>query len=188
MIEVIGSYTLYYDKFDFLEPVYNSKFRKNYWWFTIAYDIFVVILFSIFYQKIIATPRFKTILKITTLAFTVFSIGYIIHNIDALFIQLLPVIQIGGALIILLCFVLYFIELLLHNRIMYFYKSLYFYITIGIFLWWIIITPLTFYDLYFSNADWNFIFLQWQIFLFANFIMYTTFVIGLIVSKPEQSA
>lgn len=186
IIEYVGSYPLYYNTFNFLKPIYNSIFRKNYWWFTIAYDIVVIILFSIFYQKILVSLKFKRILKYATWVFAVVSFCYAALNLEALFNQLLPVVQIFGALIILLCCILYFLELLLNNRIIYFFKSIYFYITIGIFLWWIIITPLVFFDLYFNNSDWNFIFLQWQIYLFVNFLMYTLFIIGFIVSEPEK--
>jgi len=186
-VEIIGSYAFFYDRFDFLKPIYNSIFRKTYWWYTITFDLVGIILFSVFYQKIINKSIFKKTVKYSTYIFTVFSILYIVLNSDILFQHFFPVIQILGAIIILMCTVFYFMELLLNDKIINFYKSIYFYISIGVFLWWIILTPLSFYDLYFINADWNFIFLQWQIYLFANFFMYITFTIGLIVSKPEVS-
>ena len=91
-----------------------------------------------------------------------------------------------GALIILLCTIFYFIEILQSEKILIFYKSLNFYISAAIFIWWLIVTPIVFYDIYMSNSDWNFIFLRWQIYLFANIIMYLTFTFALIWYKPEK--
>ena len=89
-------------------------------------------------------------------------------------------------LLIIICCVFYFIELLNTESILRFSKLLFFYITIAIFIWWIIVTPMVFYDIYFKSEDWDLIILQWQIYLTANFFMYTTFAIGLMVSEPEK--
>jgi hypothetical protein len=186
IIELVGCYPLFYSTFKFLEPIYNSVFRQNYWWYTIAFDLIAIVLFSILFQKIICNKLYVMILKYSTYAFVLFSIFYIIFHHDIFFIQFFPVIQITGAIIILSCSIFYFIELLLSDHILHFYKSVYFYIAISIFIWWIVITPLTFYDVYIVGSDWNYIILKWQIYLSLNFMMYTTFAIGLLVSKPEK--
>ena len=95
------------------------------------------------------------------------------------------ILDILGSLIIFLCTVFYFFEILQSDNILTFYKLLNFYISTAIFIWWLIITPLVFYDIYNSNYDWNFIFLKWQIYLFANIFMYSTFTFALIFCKPE---
>ncbi len=184
-VELIGSYSLFYEEFEFLKPVYNSIFMQNYWWFTFTFDIITIILFSILFQKILKSPVFCKTLKGITILFIVFTLIYLILNRHLFFFQFFIPVQIFGGLIIIMCSVFYFIEILQNNQILKFYKSIYFYISISIFTWWIIITPLSFYDLYFKNSDWKFIVLQWQIYLFANFFMYTTFTLGLIFSKPE---
>lgn len=185
VIDLIGSYTRLYGVFDFFKPVSSSIFRKNYWWFTLTWDIGVITLFSILYQKIIENKNFKFILKIITLIYICFAIIFLLINYQGLFHKTFPLLQILGAIIILLCCSFYLFELMKSDSILNIQTNLYFYITVGIFMWWIILTPLSFYDLYFVNADWNFIILKWQMYLFANFFMYTAFTIGLIVSKPD---
>ena len=49
IVELIGTYSSLYKNFSFLEPIYNSLFRQNYWWYTIAFDIIGIVLFSLFY-------------------------------------------------------------------------------------------------------------------------------------------
>lgn len=185
-IEVIGSYSNYYKYFDFMESIYNSVFRKTYWWYTLSFDLGITLLISIFFQKILKHPSNRKILKIITGAFIILFISYVIYNKDVFFFQTFPVIQIAGAVVIICCSILYFTELLQSDLILNFYKSIYFYVAAAIFIWWIITTPLSFYDLYFRHADWNFIILKWQIYLFANFFMYVTFAVGLLVCKPEE--
>ncbi|GAL73156.1 hypothetical protein JCM19302_3037 [Jejuia pallidilutea] len=73
-----------------------------------------------------------------------------------------------------------------------FYKSLNFYISAVIFIWWLIIAPLTFYDVYYKYEigvgvfDKAFVDLRFQIFLFANLFMYLTYTFALIWCKLEN--
>ena len=184
IVELVGFYSSCYKYFSFLEPVYNSVFRQNYWWYTLSFDVMAIVLFSMLFQKVIINKVYINILKYGTYCFVLFSLVYLIYNRDVFFFQFFPVIQILGAFIILSCSVFYFIELLLSENILRFYKSVYFYIAIAIFIWWIVVTPLTFYDVYMVNSDWNYIILKWQIYLSLNFFMYVLFSVGLFVSKP----
>lgn len=51
------------------------------------------------------------------------------------------------------------------ETILSFYKSINFYISSTILIWWLVITPLVFFQIYFLNVDWSFIILRWQIYL-----------------------
>ena len=118
--------------------------------------------------------------------FVLFSIVYISLNIDDFFNSSLPIIGILGAIIIFLCAVFYFLEILLSDSILLFYKSINFYISAAIFMWWLIVTPLVFFENYNTTSDWDFVFLKWQIKLFANIFMYLTFTFGLIWCRPQK--
>ena len=92
-----------------------------------------------------------------------------------------------GALIIFLCSTFYFIQILNTDKILVFNKQVNFYISIALFVWFLVTTPLDFYHIYFLNVDWDFIFLKWEIYLFANIFMYSTFTFALIYCKPENN-
>lgn len=96
-------------------------------------------------------------------------------------------ITIFGALIVLFGAVSYFIEVLKSDKILDFYKSIDFYISATVFIWWLVITPISFYNIYFTTADWNFIILKWQIYLFANIFMYGMFSFALLWCKPQNN-
>ena len=77
-------------------------------------------------------------------------------------------------------------EILLSDTILVFYKSINFYISVAILIWWLIITPIVFFEKYNTTSDWDYVFLKWQIKLFANICMYLTFTFALIFCKPEN--
>lgn len=184
--EFLGGYNRYIRDDKFLNFLKGSLIEENYWWFTMFWKIGAILFFSFYYQRILSNPKFKFIIKYISYAFFAFSIIYIIFNWEDYFTKFFPAISIFGAMIIFLCTIFYFIETLQSDKILTFYKSLNFYISITIFIWWLIVTPLVFYDIYMSNRDWNFILLRWQIYLSANIFMYSTFTFALIFCKPEN--
>jgi len=169
--------------FSFLQ---GTVFVKNYWWATLYWKIGAIMFFAFYYHRIMKTVVFKKVIKIAAFSFLLFSISYIAFNWSDYFIMFFPAVDVSGAFIIFLCTVCYFIEVLKSDKILTFYKSLNFYISFAIFIWWLIVTPLVFYDVYMSRLDWNFIFLRWQIYLIANITMYLTFTFALIWCKPEN--
>lgn len=190
LIEFVGGIPGYVEKYDFLfdikEKLKGTIFEKNYWWYTISWNIGAPIFYSFYFRKILKDNMFINTLKFTSFLFLVSSIIFIVLNLKAFFISSFPFINIFGTLMILLCVVFYFIEFLKSDEILIFYKSINFIVSTTIFLWWLVITPLVFYQIYYSKADWDFVILRWQIYLFANICMYLTFTFALIWCKPEN--
>ena len=185
--DFIGSYVHYIKNDGFLNFLEGTVFIRNFWWSTLYWKIGAILFFSFYYYYYILTyEKFKRIVKYSGYFFLAFSIVYILFNWDDYFVQFFPIISILGAIIVFLCTIFYFFETLESDKILTFYKSINFYISAAIFIWWLIITPLVFYDIYNSHYDWNFIFLKWQIYLFANILMYSTFTFALIWCKPEN--
>ena len=187
LCDFLNSYVHYIYNDGFLSFLKDTVFIWNYWWSTIYWKIGAIMFFVFYYNKILENKIFKTSIKYSGWFFFLFSVVYIIFNWDDYFIRFFPIISILGAIIIFLCTIFYFIEVLLSDKILTFYKSINFYISAAIFIWWLIITPLVFYDIYNSNKDWNFIFLKWQIYLFANIVMYLTFTFALIWCRPQKN-
>ncbi|MEN3322177.1 hypothetical protein VP395_00425 [Mariniflexile soesokkakense] len=183
--DFLGSYVRYINN-GFLSFLQGTVFTRNYWWSTLFWKIGAILFFVFYYIQILKTNLFRKLIKFFGYAFFAFSITYILFNWHDFFNKFFPAISIFGALIIFFCTVFYFIETLLSDKILTFYKSLNFYISTAIFVWWLIITPLVFYDIYNAQIDWNFIFLKWQVYLFANILMYSTFTFALIWCKLDD--
>jgi hypothetical protein len=190
LLDFFGSYTIYVAKYEFLEPIKEALkgtlIEKNYWVFTFFWSIGAILFFAFYYQKIIINKHFKRIIYYATCLFLLCSTVYIFLNINAFFKASIPFIKVSGATIIFMCVIFYFIELLKSDEVLTFYKSLNFYISSTIFIWWLVTTPVVFFEIYFSSADWNFVFLRWQIFLFMNIFMYLTFSFALLWCKPQN--
>lgn len=185
--DFVSTYT-HHVKYDgFLNFLEGTVLEKNYWWSTLFWKVGAILFFAYYYNKILTTKKFKLIIKVIGLIFLVFSIIYIVLNWDDYFIRFFPSINIFGACVIFFCTVFYFIEVLRSNKILIFYKSLNFYISFAIFIWWLIITPIVFFDIYLINRDFEYIRLRYLIYLIANIIMYSTFTFALIFCKPDKT-
>lgn len=186
IIEVVGSYTRYIETFRFLEFLKDTKFRTSHWCATIFWNIGSALFFSFYYIKILKKKVFISILKVICLLFMVASIISMIINWDTFFNEFSPFITVSGTIVILLGISFYLIEILQNDKVLMFYKSINFIISSALLVWFIITTPLVLYNTYYSSSDWNFVFLRWQIFLFANMFMYLTFTFAFIYSQPND--
>ena len=187
--DLINNYPKFIRNDGILSFLKGTVFELNYWWSTLFWNIGAILFFAFFYNKILKTILYKNILKFTGLIFFAISFICILLNWDVYFTNFFPIISISGAVVIFLCTGFYFIELLQSNKILTFYKSLNFYISLAIFIWWLIITPIVFYDVYDingANKDLDYYFLRRYIYLFVNVFMYSTFTFALIWCRPQD--
>lgn len=186
-IELIANYPrylIYFNKYHLLD---GFLIKRNYWWYTLTWTIGSALFFSYYYQKIIKTKALKSLLNslFWIMVFTVFIT--LIVDYKQLFSSFPVIFEIASFSVIVLSALCYFIEILKSDKILKFYKSIHFYISSAILFWWLIITPLVFYEVYFSTSDWDYVILKWQIKLFANIVMYSTFSFALLWCKPQNN-
>ncbi|MEZ4802796.1 MAG: hypothetical protein R2797_08475 [Gelidibacter sp.] len=190
ILELVGSYPRYVIAFEFLkdakEYLKGTKFQNNYWFFTIFWSIGSALFYTFYFRMNIKSNVFKTILNYGIILFLAGTTIHLAIN-GNLFFSVRPIfINVSGVSIILLAIIFYLLEILKSDKVLKFHKSINFYIAATVLLWLMITTPLTFYNNYFSSADWNFVFLKWQIFLFANVFMYLTFTFALLWCNPHN--
>ena len=190
--DCLGGYVSYVLPDKALSFLIGTKFEKNHWWSTLYWTLGAPLFYVFYFNKIIETLLFKNIIKYSGCFLFLFSLVYIALHWELFFYQFFPVFNVLGAIIICMCSVFYFFEILISDKILYFYKSINFYISVSIFIWWLIITPLSFYTVYFTYEvgkdffDLDFVSLRKQIFFFANLFMYLTFIFALIYCKPNK--
>lgn len=183
--EVLSLYTMLIKNGSVFWFLKGTVLQRNYWWGTLYWTIGSIMFYSFYFKQIIKTEKYLIILKYSRYFFLAYALIYIATHFNNYFLRNIPSLTIMGTIIIFMCVIFYFIEVLQSNKILKFYKSINFYISSVILIWWLIITPLVFYQVYFNNVDWNFIFLKWQIFLFSNIFMYSTFTFSFIFCNPE---
>lgn len=190
IVEIGGGIPVYLRPGGLLED-YGSllKYRffySNYWWYGLFWTIGSVLFWSFFYQKIIRNKTYKQLLNFSTYVFVICVSVYTIMHINQFFITVLTFNKMFGSIIILMAIVLYFLNVLQSDIILTFYKSIYFYISLALFFWWIITMPLYFYQrfIYFENMELRM--LINSIRLFTNIFMYGIFALSLLLCKPEK--
>ncbi len=185
--DYLGGYPTFFARFNALHLIENTVFEKNYFYYAVFWGIGTAVFFPFFYRKILSDSVRKRFLFFATLLFFVGSVIYLALNAQLLNHKFYIPIFVWGSFLILLCVCFYFIEVLESDKVLTFYKSIYFWISSVILIWFLITTPLLFYETYFSTADWNFVFLKWQLYLAANMFMYVSFTIALLWCKPENN-
>ncbi|MFC4722045.1 hypothetical protein ACFO5O_06915 [Geojedonia litorea] len=165
----------------------GTKFERNFWVYNLFWNLLSTLFLSFYYHKIIKIKPYKAVVKWAAIIFLAAAIVYLTFNFDEFFNRSVVFIKIMALIVILLNIVLYFIEILRGDKILTFYRSFNFYASAALLIWWLVTTPVVFYQIYYSTADLNFIKLRAQIFIFANIFMYSTFTFALLWSKPENN-
>jgi hypothetical protein len=190
MIELVGSYPSFVAKYEFLNHLKlylkDTYFEKNYWFFTVFWILGSALFYGFYFRENIKNLIYKKFVKYSVISFAITIIVYHLFNWELFFTGRSGILDVFGVMVILLAICLYLVEILLSDNILKIHKSINFYIAATLILWYLIVTPLSFYNTYFSSADWNFVILKYQIFLFANVSMYLTFTFALIYCKPTH--
>ena len=186
-IEIIANYPSYLISLNKYYLLDGTLIKQNYWWYTIAWTIGSALFFSYYLNKVVETKFIKNILQslFWIMVMTVFVV--LIFDYKQVFSSFPVIIEIVSFLVVVFSVIFYFIEVLLSDNILNFYKSIHFYICTAILFWWLVTTPLVFYEVYNSTSDWDYIILKWQIRLFSNVVMYLTFSMALIWCKPQNN-
>jgi hypothetical protein len=186
LVDLIGGYPRYFRNLDLFSLIEGTLIAENYWWYTLFWWIGLSSFMFFLNYKIIEKLIYKKVLKFLFFAYILQAIVYAIVTFKEHFGPTETFLIISSVWMISVTVVIYFIEILQSDRIIYFYKSIYFYINALVLLWTLIITPVAFYEIYFDKGDWNFVILKWQVILSINIVFYLSLTIALIFCKPEK--
>lgn len=193
-LEIVGMYAAwnYFDHYKTFPFLKDSPFAANYWMYNISKIIGFVVYFRLFISRL-RSARTKNILNGLSIFFVLSCILNLIFS-DVYFKGFSVYTSITGALLVLTFIGFYYYQMLTSKELEKFYRSPYFYFSLGILLWHVFITPLFIYNRYFSMKSPEFVQLHMDMLRYANIFMYSCFAGGFIVSylysrkKPEPAA
>ena len=88
-MELIGGYTVYVDRFDFLRPIKEflegTRFERNSWVYTIFWKIGATLFFAYYFRIHLRNQSFKLILKMSSGLFLIIALITIALNFDLFF-------------------------------------------------------------------------------------------------------
>lgn len=183
-VEAVGV-GFYYFKTSPIISFLRSFGIKSVAWFNLFWMFGSVLFVMCYFHSLLKLKSYKILIKITALVFSMLMLGHF-YMYPELFLKThAPFYLLMGAFATSICVVLYFVELLKSDAIIDMFATFGFYASVGLLVWWLIISPVFFYDIYNTTSDWDYVNLKRLIFLFANIFMYTCFSVGLIVSKAK---
>lgn len=193
-VEIIGLYATYayltnYKDLGFLK---DSPFKSNHWLYNI-YGVLSYLIYFLFFALHLRRKKFRKIILSLTVFFAVTGTINLILS-DSFFNAFSAYSHITGTIIMILCISAYYYELLTSERILYFYKNVAFYISIGALIFHVVSTPLFIYSKYFTRQSPEFILVYEVVLKSANFFLYGIIMLGFIwcsgriqrVLKPER--
>lgn len=182
-VETLGGYSRIlqnnYD-YDWYNALKNSVFCTNNWLYNI-YAYLTIGLIGIFYSGLLSSKRYKIIIRILILSYSVFAIIFFTQT-DAFFTMSLPYDMVLGTFIICVFVILYFVELMKSAILLEFYKLPSFYISVALLFWNLCITPLFIFNDYFRAINTEFIEFRILLLLTINMLTYSCFSFGFIYS------
>lgn len=146
-----------------------------------------LVFIPFYFSKILKVKRHKDVIKYLSIVLLLMSFTAIILDFEKFFIGTYPSIKIADAVIVFVCVVLYFVELLKSNKVLKFYKSIHFYIAAILFIWWLVTTSTVFFESYLNKNDFNYRKMRAFTFLFSNIFMYLSFALALYFCKPQKN-
>lgn len=187
---VVVEITAYYPEFLIdlgrYHLIEGSLFQNNYWVYTFGWTLGSTMFYPWFLRKKYKSESLAKVIRYLQYGFIILFLGELGSDYFGLFTESPPIsLIIANMIVVLLSSIFYLFEILNSDRVLTFYKSIYFYVASLCFVWWLVHTPVKFFQVYHTGADWDYIVLRNLIKLTVNIIMYFGFIVALIVSKPE---
>lgn len=188
LVETLGFYPAfnYFNDFAYMPFLKDSVFERNSW----LYNSFKIVGFIILYIFFITHLQNKNSQRIFTWVTVFFLLSAVLNLIltDVFFERSSAYSFVTGTFILLTLIFVYYFELLKSDKILYFYKSLVFYISVGLLLWHVTITPLFIYNKYFTSASPEFVKLHSTILNICNYFLYSLYIIAFIICASNKKS
>lgn len=181
-VDALGSYASLYENFEFLKPIQATQFKENFWLYN-TYIIGSLFFFIVFYIGILQIERHKKILKIL-IVLSILVVSFNIFESGEIYFKMyLKYNFIWTTFCVFLAVSFYFYEVLMSDKVLVFYKSSLFYISVGLLLWWLVLPPFIFYMPYYKEIYPQVVNFRGVIILSINIYLYSCYIIGFLWGK-----
>lgn len=188
VFELIGAYApvAYFSNYSYFGFVKGTVFERNYWLFNV-YTIGSFTFFMWYISRYIFNAFYKSLFKFLCIAFLIGSIIDIIIN-QTFFEHYSFLISISGTLILLFEILMFFYFVFKNETTIVIKRFLPVYLSIGILVYYLCITPFDVLMNYFTLSSGNNLFVSARIYvmLFSNVIMYGMFALGFILCSKKK--
>lgn len=178
IIDVLGGYSIwaYFDNYQTFPFLKDSLFTRNFWWYNIAKTYFIA-GYCYFLLRKIGNTRITSYLKWAIFVFLAYAVYNMFFSGEFFVRYITKTFTLGTFLVITSVFA-YFYDILISDRVLDFHKNLFFYMALGILVWYLVIPPTEIYVDYFTAENAFFIEVFATVLRYANIFLYVIFILG----------
>lgn len=189
-IELFGCYApvAYFTDYSVFGFIKDTPFENNFWLYNI-YNILNYSFFTLYFTSFLKNKIWKKIFLFLTIGFIITSVSVILFK-GIYFRSSSTFVTISGTLLLFFTVFLFYFELLRSDMLLQLNKFLPFYISVGVLVFNLCITPIDILSHYFSIADGNelFVKLHLNVLLYGNIFMYSTFILGFLICLRKKKS
>jgi hypothetical protein len=185
-VEFTSSYAViaYFSDYKYFSFVKDTPYADNKWLF----NIYIILNFTFFIHycgSYLKGELIKRIVKYSVISYFLASIGYLLVK-DVYFTETSLFSAIVGTLLLFVVIILFYFQLLKSDKILNLKYFLPFYISIGVLMFNLCITPLDIFSEFYSKENIPFWKFKNIVFLLSNLFMYSSFILGFIICRRKK--
>lgn len=188
--ETVGIYApaAYFSKYKYFSFVEGTLFTNNYWIFNIVI-IASFAFYSLYFRSLLRNGIWKKTLSILVYLYVLASILFLIFT-DIYFSGYSKFSSLAGTLLLFISVAVFYFKLLKSDIILNLRYYLPIYISIGVLVFHLCVTPFDILTAYFKADTGNdmFIKLRVNVLLYSNIFMYSTIILGFIVCSRKKKS
>jgi hypothetical protein len=187
LIELFATYAIiaYFTDYKVFGFIKDTVFERNFW----LYNLYSIISFGVlmyYFTSLISSALLRKIFHSFNVVFILGSIFYFLQK-DNFFKTTSGIIIFSSTILLLLVIVTFYYSLLKSDNIIDLKKYLPIYISVGVLVFNLCVSPIDIFLNFFNSFNKNFVSFRSTIILVSNFIMYGSFIAGFIIcSKRKQ--
>lgn len=190
LLETLGCYApiAYFSDYKYFAFVVGTPFENNFWLFNL-YGLTNFSFFAFYFISFLKNKYWRNIFYLLIGSFIGIA-GIVMTTTGSFFKEPSRFVAIVGTMLLFVGVVLFYFELLRSNILLQVKRFLPFYVSVGVLVFNLCITPIDILSQYFSVADGNelFVKLHLNVLLFANIFMYSTFIFGFIICSRKKKS
>jgi len=185
-VELVCAYPAiaYFSDYKYFNFVKDTPFDDNYW----IYNVYIIIsyLFYIYYfRSFLKNKVLKVLFKYFMFFYFILAVGYLFLD-NIFFNGISEFASITGTLLLVFVVVAFYFELLKSDVLLNLKHFLPLYISVGVLMFHLCITPIDIFTKYYQAQYPYFVQLKASVYLFANIFLYSTYILGFIVCSRKK--
>lgn len=186
-VETVGMYAPlgFFEGYQFFSFLEDTVYQDNKWLYN-SFAVITAIFYTYYFGQFIKSKTQKIILKVLVSFFVVSSVinlalSGVFFTEDSKYVYLL------GTFLVFFSITLFYFELLKSDMLLNLKGYLPFYLSIGVLVFSLCMTPISLFSEYFNSENSAFVKLQSHLILYSNLFMYTFFIIGFYICRKRMT-